>query len=204
MTTGKILLLDCDGTIREPVSGSKFIQRPLDQKIIDGADKAIAFHSSKGYTCIGITNQGGVELGHKDLEDAIAEQIYTLELLPRITAIYFCPDFEGQQCWLVKRGIETKQVHLAPWAVDLIGTFRKPGPGMLKAAIRMHASEDPTVWMIGDRKEDEEAAMRAGVKFLPADTWLNRFRPGIHATNATPEQIEFLEGIELSEQNGIR
>ena len=37
----KILFVDCDGTIREPSSGAKFIQNPHDQKIIKGADEAI-------------------------------------------------------------------------------------------------------------------------------------------------------------------
>lgn len=56
----KLLLLDCDGTIREPRSGAKFIQRPEDQKIIAGADKAIAHYHQEGWILVGITNQGGV------------------------------------------------------------------------------------------------------------------------------------------------
>ncbi|WP_375515579.1 hypothetical protein [uncultured Nostoc sp.] len=31
----------------------------------------------------------------KSLEDAIAEQHYTLELIPQLEAIYFCPDMKG-------------------------------------------------------------------------------------------------------------
>lgn len=38
----RLLLLDLDGTIHEPLSGEKFIQHPRDQRIIKGADKAIA------------------------------------------------------------------------------------------------------------------------------------------------------------------
>ncbi len=40
----KLLLVDLDGTIRELLSGEKFIQYPQDQKIIKGADKAIAHY----------------------------------------------------------------------------------------------------------------------------------------------------------------
>lgn len=38
----KLLMVDLDGTIREPFSGEKFISCPTDQKIIDKADRAIA------------------------------------------------------------------------------------------------------------------------------------------------------------------
>jgi hypothetical protein len=41
-TVTKLLLVHLDGTIREPLSGEKFIQHPQDQKIIKGADKVIA------------------------------------------------------------------------------------------------------------------------------------------------------------------
>lgn len=46
----KILFVDCDGTIREPKSGAKFIQSPDDQQIIKGADAAIARWFNEGYT----------------------------------------------------------------------------------------------------------------------------------------------------------
>ncbi len=83
----KLLLLDLDGTCREPASGEKFIQHPLDQRVIFGADKGVAHAHKQGWTIIAISNQGGVAAGHKLLEDAIAESHYTL-----------CPDFEGKHC----------------------------------------------------------------------------------------------------------
>lgn len=195
----KLLLVDCDGTLREPASGEKFIQHPLDQKIIEGADKGVVHAHKQGWTIIAISNQGGVAAGHKLLEDAIAESHYTLELFPQIQCAYICPDFEGRHCWMVGRGHDEIAVHLTPWGEEFIGSFRKPQPGMLNAAIKMSGAETlkKDYWYIGDRPEDEEGAMRAGVNFMPADIWLERFRPGIYTINATPKQIEFLEGIEL-------
>ena len=38
---------------------------------------------------------------------------------------------------------------------------------------------------IGDRPEDEEAAMRAGVNFMPTDIWLERFRTGVYKVGAS-------------------
>lgn len=195
----KLLLVDCDGTVREPASGEKFIQHPLEQRIVFGADRALTHYHKQGWRIIAISNQGGVAAGKKTLEDAIAEQRYTLELFPQITAIYFCPDFEGRHCWLVPRGHDAKPIHIAQWALKFIGTFRKPQPGMLSAAIKTDGDLDrkSEYWYVGDRPEDEEAAMRAGVNFMPADIWLERFRPGIYEVKATLKQIEFLEGIEL-------
>lgn len=44
----KLLLVDLDGTIRKPLSDEKFIQHLQDQKIIKGADKAIAHYHGVG------------------------------------------------------------------------------------------------------------------------------------------------------------
>lgn len=166
----KLLLLDCDGTIREPLSGAKFISHPRDQKIIPGADKAISHYYSKGWSIVGITNQGGVAAGFKSLEDAIAEQEYTLELFPEIGFIYFCPDFEGNHCW------EVSKTSFASFPADFagkefIGKFRKPNPGMLEVAIMMARALKPECLYVGDRPEDEQAATAAGIRFQWADMW---------------------------------
>lgn len=55
----KILFLDCDGTIREPIVG-QWIQPYDNQQIMAGADIAIAHYHNEGYTIIGISNQAGV------------------------------------------------------------------------------------------------------------------------------------------------
>lgn len=136
----KLLLLDCDGTIRQPASGKQFIQHPQDQKIIEGAARAITHYSSMGWKIYGVSNQGGIEAGHKSLTDAIAEQAYTLALIPKIEGIYFCPDFKGEQLIQVFR--HTYNSHQrADFPMPqcpgylLYDSFRKPGSGMLMFAI---------------------------------------------------------------------
>ncbi|MBE9039344.1 HAD-IIIA family hydrolase [Oscillatoriales cyanobacterium LEGE 11467] len=160
----KLLFLDCDGTIRQPASGKKFIDNPQDQCAIPGADKAIANYHQQGYLCIGVTNQGGVASGYKSLEDTIAEQSHTLKLFPELEIIYFCPDYEGQICWKVTRDGERK-------IFDADGNFRKPGTGMLLLAASEFEGILAESTMAGDRPEDEAAAMAAGVTFLWADVW---------------------------------
>lgn len=174
----KLLLLDCDDTIREPRSGAKFIQHPEDQKIIAGAEQAITHYHQEGWIAVGITNQGGVAAGYKQLEEAVAEQEYTLQLFPQLLCIYFCPDFDGNCCWLVGRGYDAKPIHLAKWATEFVGTFRKPQPGMLKVAIKNHCGLncEKGCLYVGDRAEDEEAARRAGVEFMQASAWRDGFK----------------------------
>jgi len=173
----KLLMLDLDGTIRQPASGEKFISCPTDQKIIDGADKAIASYSPEEWTIIGITNQGGVAAGHKSLADCFDEQRYTLGLFPQLKAIYFCPDYDGWECWVVDR-------YQLPTESREFGyegrNFRKPGAGMLKFAMWQYGIPERQAFYVGDRPEDEEAAMRAGVNFMSADIWLERFRTGVY------------------------
>lgn len=205
----KLLLVDLDNTIREPLSGAKFISHPKDQRIIAGADKALAHYDKQGWTIVGISNQAGIASGYKSLEDAIKEQEYTLELFPQIRCILFCPDFDGSQCWAVTSHVyRVKPVpcHEESWSRKYIGTFRKPGAGMLKLSIDLYMLKESiqggllnkAIWYVGDRPEDEQAAAAAGINYLDAAIWRHRFLPGVHEMpQLTKEQIQFLEGIEL-------
>jgi len=97
----KILLLDKDGTLVVPASGAKFTNEPLDQAALPGVHEAIARFVADGYKPVIVSNQGGVEKGHKSLESAILEMQFALELFPAVTEAYFCPNFAGDVCWRV-------------------------------------------------------------------------------------------------------
>lgn len=180
----KILFVDCDGTIRESASGGKFINRPEDQRILEGVPEAIAHYQQKGWEIIGITNQGGVAAGHKSLEEALKEQRYTLDLLAEISSIYMCPDFEGEECWCVRRDgsslvrrSDFPNPHI-PGEL-LYQRFRKPGSGMIMLAIDCFEVYPNDCWLIGDREEDALAATAAGINFMWADAWRIRFIKGL-------------------------
>lgn len=66
----KLLLTDCDGTISKPITG-KWIKPYNNQRIIEGAESAIAHFACMGYTIIGVSNQAGVATGHKNLADSV-------------------------------------------------------------------------------------------------------------------------------------
>lgn len=163
----KLLLLDLDGTVRRCKSNPQgFINDPKDQELIEGVEEAIARYASEGWSIVGITNQGGVAAGHKSLEDAIAEQAYTLLLLPQIEIILFCPDFEGRQCWKVGGGSSGE----VGYAFPFVGTYRKPNPGMLELAQALYHNPQEILY-VGDRSEDEQAGAAAGVRFMWAEEW---------------------------------
>jgi D-glycero-D-manno-heptose 1,7-bisphosphate phosphatase len=63
-----LLLIDMDGTLREPLSGQQYFQHPKDQRIIEGADIAIRAYKDD-WIIAGITNQGGVGAGHKSMQE---------------------------------------------------------------------------------------------------------------------------------------
>ena len=168
----KLLLLDLDGTVREPISDNTFITNPEDQRLIKGVEEK--FKEYNYWTVIGVTNQGGVAAGHKTLENCIAEQYFTLELAWRLEAILFCPDVEGKECWVVESEF------LEPYCVTIRGyNFRKPGAGMLDFAHRLtwnwegkQASNSiEESLMVGDIEEDKLAAKAANIPFMWAKDW---------------------------------
>lgn len=175
----KLLILDLDGTVRRPKSGAKFINNPLDQEIIPEAAKAIARYHSQNWLIVDATNQGGVAAGKKSLEDAIAEQILSLKLLqPHAHTIYFCPDFSGEACYRVIQIDGTYRCSAINDLNDedllpLKGQYRKPNPGMLKLAQMECAFKPKEVLYVGDRNEDEQAAIAANVPFVWATEWWN-------------------------------
>lgn len=175
-----LLLLDLDGTVREPLDGHKFIRRPHAQRIIAEAKGAVVYYHQQGWKIVGITNQAGVAAGKKSLSSCIKEQEYTLTLLPQMEEIYFCPDFQGTRCFGVTRR-EVKDYSQYPQS----GTFRKPGDGMLKLAVQVHQADHSL--MVGDRPEDRAAALAAGIRFQQAQSWRQIYGDATYTQNQVGE-----------------
>ena len=189
----KLLLLDLDGTVREPRSIAKFIDNPWDQNLIDGVKQRLEEAAVGGWTIVGITNQGGAPHDHKSLADEIEEQKYTLSLATQIGQIFFCPD-NGFTCLVVLRDSVDK-------ITDATSPFRKPSPGMIDYALmlffgrrQLFAGEE--ILMIGDSPEDDAAAFAAKVPFMWAKNWRENGLPqqlavsdqGLDPIAATPQQ----------------
>lgn len=188
----KLLVLDCDGTIRQTKSGLIFINDPNDQQPINGAKEAVHKAYSNGWTIIGASNQGGVAKGYKSLESAIEEQQITLSFFPELKFILICPD-NGETCYLVDRDRNTpprkfrrEEIMHPNMDLHLYQSFRKPGSGMLMLAHDLIEGEVEHAWVVSDRAEDQMAAAAANFQFSWADIW----------RNSNQSQIE-VEGIEI-------
>jgi len=188
-------VFDKDGTLVQTKSGETF-PKLGDQQLIPGVKERIAAYAAAGDIIAVASNQGGIPR-YKTLEDAIAEFWELMTLLPEISVCFFCPDFDGKQCWSVPnpeteifgRSLAPSRTHVAGRVKDyyaakplhegvgsglsygeLIGTFRKPNPGMLKAAM-LWANVD-TCSYVGDRPEDEEAASSISIPYQHVSLWL--------------------------------
>jgi D-glycero-D-manno-heptose 1,7-bisphosphate phosphatase len=117
----------------------------------------------------GVSNQGGVAAGHKSLDSCFEEMAYTLQIFSQLEGISFCPDYEGRKLWGVNFRNICARYDQSDFYPDLIGTYRKPGPGMLEFVVRSLGPQDAV--MVGDRPEDEAAAAAAGIGFIPAKSW---------------------------------
>ena len=167
----EILFCDIDGTLTGTASGATFKSHPRNVLVLPGVENALAQYGKEGYLIVGISNEGGVGAGHKKLEAAFEEKQYTCLLLPQLEAIYFCPDFAGQVLCRAHRdtAIEVK-VKFGKYS-----SFRKPGTGMIEYCLSLYGGDVGKCWMVGDRREDEKAAVAAGINFIAADVWRDKF-----------------------------
>jgi histidinol phosphatase-like enzyme len=143
-------------------------------------------HGTQVQTDAGVyTINGLFKARHKSIEDAIEEMKFAMGLTGINTA-FFCPDMAGQQCLWLDREKAGDQIECRELgdsnAIDGLNC-RKPEPGMLIVArsFQIWREEDLVEvdgvqsWkpglclMVGDRPEDQAAALAAGFDFCWAD-----------------------------------
>lgn len=140
-----LILLDRDGVLNQDYPDD-YVKSPAELILLPGVGEAIAQLNARGWPVALCTNQACVGKGiideamltriHDDLRARIARDAGA-----HIDAIFFAPD--------------------PPWAVT---DRRKPGPGMLREAMRQfHATPEQTVF-IGDAVTDMQAATAAGCR----------------------------------------
>ncbi|QFS49614.1 hypothetical protein [Nostoc sphaeroides] len=106
----RAVLFDIDGTLTVTVTGETFKKNPHDVAVLPGVKEGLNHYHNQvpPWILVGVSNQGGIDKGYKSIEDTVAEMKYTLELLPKLSAIYFCPDLQGINCWRVTSNASVK------------------------------------------------------------------------------------------------
>ena len=178
-----LLILDKDGPLVKPLSGETFVQDPSDPVVLDGVRKKLEDAEKAGFAIAIASNQGGVAAGYKSLSDAEREMIYCLDLLPVKKAIgLMCPDKGETVCLFRKNFRGTSRCHSGEpfFGETRFGSFRKPGPGMLRWIVEYHYNDgegwesnldEQMLLFVGDREEDKQAAQAAKIPFSWADQW---------------------------------
>ena len=170
ITVKRALLLDLDGTVRNPASGADFAKNSEDYKLVDGIEEKIYQYRDAGYIIAGITNQGGVAAGHKTKDDVMSEFRFLLSLFKEkdsFDTIRACPDMEGGK---------VKQYSYR-------SLLRKPDMGML-AKLEIDYKEDYDIiidWnnslFVGNSSDDEGCAKNARIEYMDIKDFLKSEAP---------------------------
>lgn len=158
-----VLYLDLDGTVRKGFDElGRFVNGPDDVELFPRMRERLLSYKQQGWRIVGVSNQGGVALGHLTLETMNDAAMRTVALT----------DFAFDLMYACTHHPEAKDPEMANCFC------RKPKMGMLVMAQMalgvMFGSEiypPHLALMVGDRPEDEQCASSAGVRFMWAEEW---------------------------------
>jgi D-glycero-D-manno-heptose 1,7-bisphosphate phosphatase len=162
-----VLYLDIDGTVRWGKDQlGRFVNDRKDVRVFDEVPVLLQGYRKLGWRIVGISNQGGIALGHMDLDTCTRAMMET-----------------QRQC----KGAFDKLVWCShhPDALDLefaVCWCRKPKIGLIvEAALSMARVHDEIYpphmgLMVGDMESDRVCADNAGLDFMDAAEW----RAGAH------------------------
>lgn len=158
-----VLYLDLDGTVRHGFDElGRFVNTPDDVVVFPEAVELMRRWKQGGGRIVGISNQGGIALGHMTqsmcAQTMLRTHKLTGELFDKISWCSHHPSAdhpEMARCWC-----------------------RKPSPGLLiESALALAAKHPGEIYppymalMVGDRPEDEECASIASIDFQWAAEW---------------------------------
>jgi histidinol phosphatase-like enzyme len=193
----KLLLTDKDGTLVVSKKGV-FIQEPDDQVIKPGSLEIIKKFIDDGWVIVVVSNQGGIENGSKTILKAIEEMEYCNWLYTEAFKSINGEDESPFHRFLFAPNLKPiqesyyKYAHCYSWFTDgrygnnvatgwiNMANFirprdaRKPSPEMLFYAEDYFLNTNIPVTeklMIGDRPEDEQAAINAHIPFKHIDSF---------------------------------
>jgi len=143
----KAVFLDRDGVINRKAPEGQYVTRWEDFHVLPGVIEGIAELNRAGLLVVVVTNQRCVAKGlmtetelqelHRQMSERLAEHGAT------VNAVYYCPHDLEPPC-----------------------LCRKPAPGMLLDAARLHSLNLAASWMIGDSDSDIQAGRNAGCRTI--------------------------------------
>ncbi len=144
----RAVFLDRDGTLLDEVG---YLARPEDLRLLPRAALGVARLNRAGIPVVVVTNQSGIARGLFGEAELAAVHARLHEVLARegarLEAILHCPHHPEEGLPPLRRACEC----------------RKPAPGLLLQAARLHGLDLASSWTIGDSQRDLEAGRRAGV-----------------------------------------
>jgi D-glycero-D-manno-heptose 1,7-bisphosphate phosphatase len=143
-----LVIFDADGTLCTSSSGKEFRRGAGDWKLLPRRLEACQSLQAAGILMAVASNQGGVAFGHLDAGETACE-IARLGATIGAVATRMCPFHPEGTVPLFKRH----------------SVYRKPSPGMLTSIMEEVGVGPDRTLFVGDRPEDEEAALAAGCCF---------------------------------------
>lgn len=160
-----VLYCDIDGTIRWGKDElGRFVNTKQDVRVFDEVPDLLQAYKDLGYRIVGVSNQGGIALGHMTFRDCLeAMQETQMQCRSAFDKLVWCSHHpnadtpEMSVCWCRKP--RAGMVFEAAWVMSgqFLGEIYPPHLGVF----------------VGDRPEDEQCAENAGLRFVDAQAWRN-------------------------------
>lgn len=146
------VFIDKDGTLVENVPWNV---DPAKLRLLPGAAEALRALAAHGHALVVVTNQSGLAEGRFGAAQFVSMRAALRQMLHDqgvvVTDFLHCPHAPGD---------DGRPACLC----------RKPQPGMLLRAARLHGLDLARSWMVGDILDDVEAGRRAGCRSILLDT----------------------------------
>jgi|SRR5580704_14751080 D-glycero-D-manno-heptose 1,7-bisphosphate phosphatase len=181
----KAVFLDRDGVINQKPPEGGYVTRWEDFHILPGVAEGVALLNRAGFTVIVVTNQR-----------CIAKGLITVVELENM--------HQRLNELLAKSGAIIEGTFYCPHEIEPVCECRKPAPGMLLKAARLHGIDLAASWMIGDSDIDIQAGRNAGCKTVRLIEGDQAQRASALETDADIIARSFLEAIRrIFEREGV-
>lgn len=162
-----VLYCDIDGTIRLGKDElGRFVNTAEDVQVFPEVPSLLRVYKDLDWRIVGISNQGGIALGHQTFDQCVAAMMETNKQ---------CGYVFDKMAWCMHHP-DARNLEMA------VCWCRKPKAGLVVEAALSLAEKTGEIYpphlglFIGDRPEDAQCATNAGLPFMNAAEW----RTGAH------------------------